>query len=426
MLSQFLTFEEPIQVTLSDSVTRVNASITNQASQQYVKKNKKKLTDGTVGGLIQLEEFEIVATHLGPRDKRLTLYVKNFKTLGANGSNSFGAAPQAIESRDETKDLLNKLAHLRRQNLDTLFKQSAKTSPIASQSSSHDIELENGQESQTGFATQVSRSNVPKASRPKPRYPSTGVRISSPSAANNDKSSASLMGKGSNLSKRVVRPVNVQSAPQAPSPSDTQKALLGLLQNHKQGPPIPEIIPRPPAKQPLDCIATVIRPIVTETATEASRDVSLTTSDNDAGKDPIGSRKRKRPPSDTPPTRNGPDNLNLHGTEEAKKGADDHDVMMIETERESLVVNGKLTDKTRPGAAVDEHPTKIRRGLLSGLSLSEVAPPHAGTPSEPSVQSIAKLTSLTPSQKSGRTRIGTRDVTIRKDQETLLSRADCK
>ena len=426
MLSQFLTFEEPIQVTLSDSVIRVNASITNQASQQYAKKNRKKLTEGTVGGLIQLEEFEIVATHLGPRDKRLTLYVKNFKTLGANGSGSFGVAPQAIESRDETKDLLNKLADLRRQKSDTHFKQSAKTSSIASQSSSHDIELENGQQSQTGFATQISRSNVPKASKPKPRYPSAGVNIRSPSAANNDKSSASLMGKGSNLSKRVLRPIQMQSAPQASSTSDTQKALLSLIQNHKRGPPLPESTPRPPAKQPLDRTATVIGPVVTETAAEASRDVSLITSDNDAGKAPTESRKRKRYSSATPSTRNGFDNLTLHGTEEAKKVADDHDVIVIETERESLVVNGELTDKTRSGAAVDEPFTKIRRGLLSDTSLSDVAPPHAGAPPEPSVQSIAKLTSSTPSQKGGRTRIDSRDVRIRKDQETLLSRADCK
>ncbi|KAM0799531.1 hypothetical protein BDR22DRAFT_322200 [Usnea florida] len=228
----------------------------------------------------------------------------------------------------------------------------------------------------------------------------------------------------SNLSKKVLRPIQMQTAPRASSTSDTQKALLSLLQTHKQGPPVPEIIPRPPAKQPLDRTATVIEPIVNETAAETSRDVSLTTSDNDAGKAPIGSRKRKRHSSDTPPTKNGSDGLTLHGTEEAKKVADDHDLIMIETERESLVVNGESTDKTRSGAAVDEPSTKIRRGLLSGPSLSEVAPPHAGTPSEPSVQSIAKLTSSTPSQKGGRTRIGTRDVTIRKDQQTLLSRAD--
>ena len=426
MLSQFLTFEEPIQVTLSDSVIRVNASITNQASQQYVKKNKKKLTEGTVGGLIQLEEFEIVATHLGPRDKRLTLYVKNFKPLGANGSGNFGVAPQAIESRDETKELLAKLAHLRRQKSDTHFKQSAKTSPIASQSSSHDTELENGQESLPGFATQLSRSNVPMASKPKPRYPSADVNISSPFVANNDKLSASLMGKGSNLSKRVLPPIQMQTAPQASSTSDTQKALLSLLQSHKRGPPIPEIIPRPPAKQPLDRTATVMGPVVTETATGASRDASLTASDNDAGKAPIRNRKRKRHFSDTPPTRNGSDNFILHGIEEAKKVADDHDVLVIETEHESSVVNGELTDKTRSGAAVDEPSTKIRHGRLSGPSLSDVAPPHAGAPSEPSVQSIAKLISSTPSQKGGRTRIGTRDVRIGKDQETLLNRADCK
>lgn len=427
---QFLTFEEPIQVTLSDSVIRVNASITNQASQQYTRKNKKKLTEGTVGGLIQLEEFEIVATHLGPRDKRLTLYVKNFKTLGSNGSGNFGVAPQAIESRDETKELLNKLAHLRKQKTDTHFKQSAKTSPVASHSSSHDIELENDQESQTGFATQISRSNAPMASKAKPRYLSADVNISSPSAANSDKLSAPLIGKGSSLSKTVLRPISTQTAPRKSSSNDTQKALLGLLQNHKRGPPVQKVVPEPPAKQPakqpLDRTANVIGPIVTEIANEASRDVSLTTSDNDARKAPIRNHKRKRHSSDTPPTRNGSDDHTIHDMEEAKKVANDHDVPVIEIERESLAVNGDLTDKTRSEAAVDEPSIKIRSGRPSGLSLSDVVQSPAGATLKPSVQSIAKLTSSNPSQKCGRTRIGSRDVRIGKDQETLLSRADCK
>ena len=423
---QFLTFEEPIQVTLSDSVIRVNASITNHASQQYARKNKKKLTEGTVGGLIQLEEFEIVATHLGPRDKRLTLYVKNFKTLGSNGSGSFGVAPQAIESRDETKELLNKLAHLRKQKTDTHFKQSAKTSPVASQSSSHNIELENDQESQTGFATQISRSNAPVASKAKPRYLSADVNISSSSAANSDKSSAPLNGKGSSLSKTVLRPIQTQTAPRRSSSNDTQKALLGLLQNHKRGPPVQKIVPEPPAKQPLDRTATVIESIVTEIANEAPRDVSLTTSDNDARKPPNRNHKRKRHSSDNPPTGNGSDDHTIHDMEEAKKVANDHDVPVIETERESLAVNGDLTDKTRSGAAVDEPSIKLRSGRPSGLSLSDVVQSPAGATLKPSVHSIAKLTSSNPSQKCGRTRIGSRDVRIGKDQETLLSRADCK
>ena len=372
-----------------------------------------------------MEEFEIVATHLGPRDKRLTLYVKNFKTLGSNGSGSFGVAPQAIESRDETKELLIKLAHLRKQKTDTHFKQSAKTSPVASQSSSHNIELEHDQESQTGFATQIYRSKAPIASKPKPRYPSAGVNISSPSAANRDKSSASLVEKGSNLSKRVLRPTQMQTAPQKSGTNDTQKALLNLLQNHNRGPPIPEVVPRPPAKQSLDRTATVIGPIVTETANEASRDVSVTTSDNDAGKASIRNHKRKRGSSDSPPSRNGTDDHALHGIAEAKKVADDREVPVIETERKSLAIRGDLTDKTRSGAAV-EPSIKIRRGRPSSPSLSEVAQSHAGAPLEPSVQSVAKFTSSTPSQKGGRTPIGTRDVRIRKDQETLLSRADCK
>ena len=219
----------------------------------------------------------------------------------------------------------------------------------------------------------------------------------------------------------------MQTAPQKPSTSDTKKALLGLLQNRKRGPPTPEVIPGPIIKQPLDRTAAVIGPIVTETANEASRDVSLTPSNNEASIAPIRNPKRKRQSSDTPPTRNGSDEHTLHGMEEARKRvSDDRDVLVIETERESLEVNGDLNDEISSGAAVDVPSIKIRRSRPSGPSLPDVAQSPASALLEPSVQSIEKLTSSTPSQKGGRTRIGTRDVRIRKDQETLLSRADCK
>lgn len=91
---------------------RVEATIAKDAVQTYRRKTGKRLTDGTVGGIIQLLDFEIVATHIGGRQKRITLFVTDFKNLGANGAGSYGF-PQAIQDRDKVKELLQMLIEFR-------------------------------------------------------------------------------------------------------------------------------------------------------------------------------------------------------------------------------------------------------------------------------------------------------------------------
>lgn len=134
--------------------------ISSDASQRYREKNKRSLTHGTPGGLIQLLDFEFVATHLGPRPERITIDVNDFKSLGSNGSGNFGGAtPYSVESRLEIKQLIQKLEILRNRN-----SQGDHLSPnpsIRSQVSTASSVEESDSVSQAVFATQPGFAAMP-------------------------------------------------------------------------------------------------------------------------------------------------------------------------------------------------------------------------------------------------------------------------
>ncbi len=393
-----MTFEEPIQVTLSDSVVRVNASITNQASQKYAKQNRRKLTEGTVGGLIQLHEFEIVATHLGPRDKRLTLYVKDFKGIGANGSGNFGVAPQAIESREGTKELLKKLADLRKNGWDAHSEQSATVSPIQSQPSTQTSEAGYDQDTQVGFATQVPRSHAPISSKSKPSNPTVSVKSLAPP----------MRRKHGDPSAGTLTALQAQAPPHRPSVNEN---LLGLLRNCRGVPPPPQIISEPTIEQLSGRTEASTGPPVIENVFETSRDITLAPSDGNAREASIGTSKRKRQSPNSNPR---------------KKVADDLDFQRVDKDSESLAVNRDLDKNARFGSAVNKASINTLRSRPASLSISESTEVPSNAPPEPSIDSVLKLTSSASGQNTGRNRINSRDVTIPKDQEVLLSRADCK
>ncbi|KAL6716606.1 hypothetical protein ACLMJK_006173 [Lecanora helva] len=147
---KFMNPRDPLQVCVSDSVNRINATISEDAVQRYTNKTKRRLTDGTVGGLIQLLDFEIVATSNGPRPWRIVLFILNFKSLGANGSGAYGF-PQGIESLEPLSRLIEKLKNCREQGMRSKASRlSASASMLSSQ-----------QETQPDFATQLPTQRVP-------------------------------------------------------------------------------------------------------------------------------------------------------------------------------------------------------------------------------------------------------------------------
>lgn len=163
-IMKLVTNEEPIEAWISDSTARLKATMATSAVQKFFTESRKRVNKGILGGLIQILDFEVVATHLGPRDSRLTLLIKEFKSLGSEGSSIFGGIPRPIELTNlEIQELSERLKGIRakenRHNkpLDDSERDSTVTSHNDFDLSSDDSPMA----SQQALATQAQRTNHP-------------------------------------------------------------------------------------------------------------------------------------------------------------------------------------------------------------------------------------------------------------------------
>lgn len=93
-------------------MTDISASITNAAAQHFLTKSRRRVTQGTLGGIIHLQNFDIMATYMGPDQScRITLSVKAFEFLGSEASPVFGR-PRAIQNSTAIRSLEKKLRAL--------------------------------------------------------------------------------------------------------------------------------------------------------------------------------------------------------------------------------------------------------------------------------------------------------------------------
>lgn len=116
------------------------------------------MTQNTLGGLIQIVDFEIVGTHLvGRRSSKITILVKNFQFLGF-GSTPF-VIPRPVDALPELNELLARLeAFRKRESLEShkLTSRGVATnqSPICSSVDINYSSDDNHRSSQNEFATQ--------------------------------------------------------------------------------------------------------------------------------------------------------------------------------------------------------------------------------------------------------------------------------
>ncbi|KAL8697999.1 MAG: hypothetical protein Q9201_006808 [Fulgogasparrea decipioides] len=103
------SYNEVFQASVSDSVTYVKITIASAAAAEHEKRTGKRVTEETLGNIIQLQDTEIVATHLGPRGSRITLLVRAFKVIGSDKSAAFGS-PRPFDATQEYSLLLEKLS----------------------------------------------------------------------------------------------------------------------------------------------------------------------------------------------------------------------------------------------------------------------------------------------------------------------------
>lgn len=128
-----MIYKAPVKIMISDRATRITARVCENALSEFERLNRRSFTKGSVGGIIQIKAYELVATHIGPRGERLSLYVTDFECIGAEGSGQFGV-PRPIETVDqERKKLLQQLQDMRaRERVEGTHDTSTPTSSVAS------------------------------------------------------------------------------------------------------------------------------------------------------------------------------------------------------------------------------------------------------------------------------------------------------
>ena len=243
-----MTHEDPVQATFSDSELRINAIISKGVAQQYAEKHKERISKAP-GGLFQLSNFEIVATHLGGRSRRITLFVMGLKPLGSNGSGLFGEqVPRPIEDRKEVALLLQKFKECREDGAENRAR-SGQQSPssksvLSSQDDVYSPSHING-ESQPVFATQVPVSRIHPAVSKQHRI--FGRDAGMQTAANTDANKGHNHSSASDSFRVTSRiealsmngtgfalPARTNNSLQSKYPHDTtQEELLSLLPSNR-------------------------------------------------------------------------------------------------------------------------------------------------------------------------------------------------
>jgi hypothetical protein len=229
-------------VAISDSYTFMRATIASSAAAKYAAITKKRVTKDTLGGLIQIRNFEIVATHLGSRSERATILINDFERIGCEGSGGFGC-PRPLESLPEIAELLDQLKTIRgRENqgiqLRSRLESASEGSFARSQLGVEGSLIGSPETSQMMFATQV-----PSCFSEHPLV--TGGEVQpetvSESARNKVKDTANENAIADMPQRQGHPSVNAKAKANGKPSVNTSEALLRLLAPRQ---PIPRPIPK--------------------------------------------------------------------------------------------------------------------------------------------------------------------------------------
>lgn len=114
MSDQWEKYDEAFAAWISDSSVRLKAIFAPKAAAQHENNIGKRITNETVGNIIQLEEAEIIASYIHgcPRTRKITLLINKFKLVGSDTSAQIGN-PRPFDATHEFEELLQKLSAFR-------------------------------------------------------------------------------------------------------------------------------------------------------------------------------------------------------------------------------------------------------------------------------------------------------------------------
>ena len=159
MSFQIEEFSRTVQLWLSDTKTLLKVIVAAAAAERFEREHKRRVTEGTLGAVIQILDYEIVAQHHGPKRTKITMLINNFRHIGSDGSPPFGN-PSSLECQPPIIELLEKLQKLRAQeqpSSQSLAPFKAATIVSASQANSVSSADDSLDKSQAEFATQIPR-----------------------------------------------------------------------------------------------------------------------------------------------------------------------------------------------------------------------------------------------------------------------------
>ena len=93
---------------ISDSKTHVQVTIATAAAEQFQRAHRKRITEGTLGAIFQLTDFETTVEYYGPRRTTVSMLIHELNHIGSDGSSAFGS-PRPIECLQDIKTVLTEL-----------------------------------------------------------------------------------------------------------------------------------------------------------------------------------------------------------------------------------------------------------------------------------------------------------------------------
>ena len=158
----------PIQVWISDSQTHIKVTIATAAAEQFKRAHRKRITEGTLGAIFQLTNFEIVVQYYGPKKTKITMLINELTHIGSDGSSAFGS-PRPIECLEHIQAVLDELQTFRAKDASKATRKDCILpwhEPSGSSQPSSVSSLETSENlSQAMFATQAPRPGSKKRSR---------------------------------------------------------------------------------------------------------------------------------------------------------------------------------------------------------------------------------------------------------------------
>ena len=151
--------EDPFVLLLERPDLSYSLTLTRQENTDSGIINRRRVTEDTLGAIIQIIDYDIVAQQHGPKRTKITMLIKTFSHVGSDGSTPFGF-PRHVDSLEPIIELLDQLQTLRAQE-HSMSRSPASSKPArdhmqspsqATSISSADDSLDR---SQAIFATQV-------------------------------------------------------------------------------------------------------------------------------------------------------------------------------------------------------------------------------------------------------------------------------